>query len=112
MPIKKIKLPAKVYSLSLKPQKRTTYIQKPSGSMAGRKAVRGRGDGTRPLRMKQDFDVNKDRKITAIDLKKGQIIGLVPSGMPKPKRVEIKRHYRKSKKGLRKVKKHKRKVTK
>jgi len=57
----------------------TTYIQNSkTGLLAGRKEVRGKGDGTRPIRVKKEFSLvrsSNGKRGHKRKYNKGQIIG-------------------------------------
>ena len=99
----------KFYSVQPEKVHRTRHIMRPSGLLAGRRIVpKAQSDGLRVIRLKQDIrgrDTNMDGKINKKDIMlKGQIIGR--TSKVRPSRVEIVRHYRKSRKGRTPVRSH------
>lgn len=76
--------------------KKTRYIMRPSGLLAGRTTkIQGSGDRTKVIRLKRDVDINRDGRIDSRDLRKGQIVGRVGRGKPRPKQVKVRTHMRK-----------------
>lgn len=91
--------------LKVTPEKarhRTEAIHLRSGLLAGRKVVPAFGDRTRNIRMKKDFDVNKDGKIDNRDLRTGEVVGRRAQGdsLPKSGSIEVTRHLMKTRTGM------------
>lgn len=85
------------YSVVPERTKYTKASRSKSGMFTGRVIVpKVRSDKTYVVRLKKDFDVNKDGKIGSKDLRTGQIIGRT-SKLTKPRRVYITRHFRNGK---------------
>lgn len=99
---KTVAVPRTYTTISPEKVKRTVYIQRPGGLMGGRRVVPlAQSDRTRVIRMKRDFDVNKDGRIDSKnDLKKGEVIGRAPTSGPvqSPVRV-VRHHWRRTKQG-------------
>jgi len=89
-----VKISKGYFTVGQEKKKHTLYKQdSETGLMIGRNVVpKTRSDNTKVVRLKKDFDVNRDGKIDDRDLRKGQIIGRSTGMIPSSVRVE--RHTR------------------
>ena len=111
--VRRILVPRKIVRLQLEKRPTRAVQIRRTGILAGRtdpKFIKLKRGDTRIMRLAKPYDVNKDGRMTKVDLKRGQIIGRTSEKSLEslPKRIPIQRHYRKNRNKLTSVRRHNR----